>query len=359
MSHLPYLAALGLAICAAGCLPSSSRRANDRSVPASDSASVALAETIEADTLALVWEAAAPADAPMPLPTTLAYVRPDSGRAARLVVVETQEASLRLFTPDGRYVRRVETGGGAESFPYLAGVRGDSVVVLERGTNRLAFVPLGGGPARRVPVPAGATAALATDSSLFVRTGGGPEGGPPFVTRLSERGRPAGRYRLRADSWRASGFLRTWGESVVALSGYRPVVDRLGPGMESGERLDTLALHGFSSPALSRSAQFMRGDVEQPPLLTSSAAASGDHLFVLNLRDDHVRVDVYGVTGTLQRVLVSPGPWGMLAYVPVDVAARRVGGGVELAVLMQRASGVVQRADSRVVLYRVAPPATP
>jgi hypothetical protein len=356
MSRLPYAAALGLALCLAGCLPSSGRRADDRSVPASDSASVALAETVPVDTLALVWEAAAPADDPMPLPTTIAWVRPDSGDAARLVVAETQEASLRVFTADGQYVRRVEPRGGAESFPYLAGVRGDSAVVLERGTDRLAFVPLGGVAPRRIPVPAGATAALATDSMLFVRTGGGGEGAPPFLTRLDERGRPAARFRLRASPWRASGFLRAWGGDVVALSGYRPVVDRIDRAAPSGGRLDTLALRGFSSPALARSAQFMRGDVDQPPLLSSSAAALGDALYVVNLRDDHVRIDVYGPDGVLGRVLVSPGPWSTLAYVPVDVAGRRVGDALELAVLMQRPSGVIQRADNRVVLYRWTPP---
>ncbi|HEX8384853.1 MAG TPA: hypothetical protein VF576_01650 [Rubricoccaceae bacterium] len=343
-----------LALLLAGCLPSTQRR-NDRSVPASDSASVAFAETVASDTLALIWEAGAPTDGPMPYPTTIAWVRPDSGGAARLVVAETQEASLRLFTPDGQYAGRVETGGGPESFPYLAGVRRDSAVMLERGTNRLAFVPLRGGPVRRIPAPAGATAALATDSSLYVRTGGGAEEEPAFLVRLDERGRPVSRHAFSGQPWRASGFLREWGGTVVALSGYRPVLDRLGRGARPGSRLDTLALRGFSSPQLPRSAQFMRGDVDQPPLLTSSAAAHNGDLYLLNLRDEHVRLDVYGPQGTLQRVLVSPGPWSTLAYVPVDVAIRSVGGTIEFAVLMQRADGLIQTADSRVVLYRHTP----
>ena len=351
---------LFLLVLLAGCLPSSGRR-DDRSLVPADSASVALAATVPVDTLALGWEAAARPDDPMPLPTTIGWA--GTGDAARIVVVETKEGSVRLFTPSGRQARHVSTGGGPESYPYLAGIRRgartatgasvDTAVVLERGTNRLAFVPLdSSGAVRRIAVPAGASAALATDAALYVRTGGGAEGEPAFLLRLSERGREAARFPLRGRPWRASGFLREWDGRIAALSGYRPVVDVLRPGRATGARPDTLALRGFASPALTRSAQFIRGDAKQPPLLTSSAAAVGADLFVLNLRDNHVRIDVYGADGALRRVLVSPGPHAMLAYVPVDVAARRAGGVTEFAVLMQRPSGLIQQADSRIVLYR-------
>lgn len=341
----------------AGCLPSSGRQ-EDYSVSQADSASTALAETVPVDTLALAWEASARPDDPMPLPTTIGWARPEAGVEARIVVVETKEGSIRLFTPSGRQARHVSTGGGPESYPYLAGiragVRGDTAVVIERGLNRLAFVPLdSSGAIRRIPVPDGASAALATDSSLYVRTGGGADGEPAVLVRLDERGRPVARFPLRGQPWRASGFLRLWSGDVAALSGYRPVVDRLRAGSAPGARLDTVALSGFSSPALSRSSQFMRGDADEPPLLTSSAAAAGGRLFVLNLRDNHVRIDQYSAAGRLERVLVSPGPWAMLAYVPVDLAVRRAGAGVEIAVLLQRPSGLVQRADSRIVLYRL------
>ena len=326
-----------------------------------DSASVALAATVPVDTLALGWEAAARPDDPMPLPTTIGWA--GTGDDARIVVVETKEGSVRLFTPSGRQARHVSTGGGPESYPYLAGIRRgartatgasvDTAVVLERGTNRLAFVPLdSSGAVRRIAVPPGASAALATDAALYVRTGGGADREPAFLVRVGERGRVAARVPFRGQPWRASGFLRAWNGGVAALSGYRPVVDVLRPGGAAGAQLDTLALRGFASPALVRSAQFMRGDAKQPPLLTSSAATLGPDLFALNVRDNHVRLDVYGADGALRRVLVSPGPWSMLAYVPVDIAARRVGAVTEFAVLMQRPSGLVQRADSRIVLYR-------
>ena len=67
---------------------------------------------------------------------------------------------------------------------------------------------------------------------------------------------------------------------------------------------DTLALVGFDSPQMVRSHRFLLGEVDQPPLLTSSAAVAGGRLFALNLRGDHVRVDVYGLDGRLERALV-------------------------------------------------------
>ena len=352
---VPLLAlTCALALLISGCLPSSGRR-NDRSMSPADSASIAFAETVPTDTLTLGWEAAARPDDLMPLPTTIGWANPEAGAGARLVVVETQGASLRLFTPSGRPYRHIDTGGGAESYPYLAGVRGDTAVVLERGTQTLAFVPLdSSGAVRRIPVPAGANAALATATALYVRTGGGAEGETPTLLRLDARGRVASRHAFRGQPWRAAGFLRPWGDRVVALSGYRPVVDVLAAGAATGSRLDTLVLRGFSSPEMPRSSQFMRGDVEQPPLLTSSAAALAGRLFVVNMRDEHVRVDVYGPNGTLQRVLVTPRPWSSLVYIPIDIAVRRVGSTVEIAVLLQRPSGVIQTADNRVVLYRWA-----
>ena len=343
-----------LALCmllATGCLPSSQRQ-TDRSISAADSASVALEATVPVDTLALAWEAAARADDPMPLPTTIGWLFPDSS-GAQLVVVETQQGSVRLFTPSGRQGKHVATGGGAAAYPYLAGTRGDSAAVLERGASQLAFVPLdSSGAVRRIPVPAGASAAFVTDTSIVVRTGGGADAAPAFLSRLDERGRVVARHPLRGPPWRGAGFVRPWGDRVLALSGYRPVVDVLRPGRPTGAALDTLALVGFASPELSRSAQFMRGDVDQPPLLASSAAALGDRLFVLNMRDDHIRVDVYGRGGRLERVLVSARPWQSLAYVPVDLAVRQTDLATEIAVLMQRPSGLLQKADSRVVLYR-------
>ena len=333
------LVALGaLAAAVGGCLPSDQREL-DRSVSAADSASVALAATAPVDTLAEAWTARAPDADPMPIPTSLAW----AGDA--LAVAETQGGTVRRFAADGRYLGR--TAVGPESYPYVAGARGDTLVVLARGADELRWVVPGAGVVRRVPAPAGATAAFAGPGRLAARVGGGPDGAVPEVVRLDEAGAEAGRARLAGPAWRSRGRLVAWGDTLVALSGYRPVLDLVGEGAA-----DTLALVGFASPQLARSAQFARGDVDEPPLLSSSAAALGDALLVLNLRADHLRVDVYGRDGRLRRALVSPGPWRPLEHVALDVAARRRGGAVELAVLWARPPGVLVAPDAYVTLYR-------
>lgn len=117
--------------------------------------------------------------------------------------------------------------------------------------------------------------------------------------------------------------------------------------------MDTLALFGFDSPQLVRSYQFMEREANQPPLLTSSAMPFGDRLYVLNMRGDHVRIDVYDRTGTLQNIFVSPAPWEVLNAFPVDLAVRESDQGRDVAVLMQRPSGFLREADARIELYRL------
>ena len=336
--------ALGLAaaVWLAGCLPSSQKEL-DRTVSAADSASAALAASTPVDTLDLVWTARAPEAEPMRLPTTLAWV----GDA--LAVVETGDGSVRRFTGAGTYLDA--TALPPEGFPYLAGVRGDTVVVLARGAGELWWTVPGRGVVRRVPVPVGTSAALAGPGRLAVRVGGGT-GPDPAVVWLSESGRETARTPLPGAPWRSVGFLRRWGDTLLALSGYRPVLDVVAPGATA----DTLALVGFDSPQMVRSAQFARGDVDEPPLLASSAAALGDRLFVLNLRDDHVRVDVYGSDGRLQRVLVSPGERLPARPVALDLAVRQRGGAVEVAVLRSQPPGLLRASASELALYRWRPP---
>ncbi|MEM0962090.1 MAG: hypothetical protein AAGK21_06055 [Bacteroidota bacterium] len=337
-------ATLAVAIAASGvlggCLPSSQRQ-NDRTISATDSASIALAEQAPVDTLRLVWDASAPETDPMPIPTSLAFV------GDGLAVVESQEGSVRQFDRDGTY--RGRTTLPTESYPYVAGARGDTLVVLSRGLEQLLWVVPGEGVARSVPVPQGAQQGVATDSMLAVRVGGGIDTTTaPAVVWLDERGGERVRQPLLGPRWRSIGFARARGDSVLALSGYRPVVD---VATEAGA--DTLALVGFSSPQLVRSAQFMRGDVDEPPLLTSSAATLKDRLFVLNLRTDHLRVDVYDPAGDLQRVLVTPLVRAVETVVAMDLAVReRPDGTVEMAVLWTRPPGILQRPESRVALYR-------
>ena len=341
----------------AGCLPSS-QKTNTRAMSAADSASVALAQTVTPDTLALAWTADLTGRAPYP--TGLAWVRPDSADA-RLAVVDTQDGRVLVYSAAGDSLAAVELPDGPGRFPYLAGVRGDTVLVLSRGRGTVDRVVLGAaGPpalARSLAVPDGATAAAPTARGLVLRVGGGATEAAPALVRLDARGREAARYPL-AGGWRASGFVRAWGDTLLALSGYRPVADVLAPASAPGATLDTLAFRGFDSPQLVRSHQFRLGEIDEPPLLTSSAAALGDTLYVLNLRADHVRVDLYGRAGRLRGALVSPRPWAIQESYATDLAVRRTAGGaVEIAVLMQRPSGFLQRAAARVDLFRWSSPA--
>ncbi|GAB5536408.1 MAG: hypothetical protein Rubg2KO_26570 [Rubricoccaceae bacterium] len=342
----PLAITLAAVVGLTGCLPGSGRK-NDRDLSPADSASIELAATVPVDTLALAWTARAPEDDPMPLPTSLGWM--DDGR---LAVVETQVGSIRIFGADSTYQDRIDLP--EQSYPYFAGAAGDAVAVLARGTGSVLWAVPGDGVVREVSVGEGALNAWATSpdgGTISVRFGGGTSDDPAEVQQLDAEGRPLRTVPL-PNAWRASGFVRGWGAfTTVALSGYRPVVDLI-----QDQRADTLALQGFDSPQLPRSAQFMRGDANEPPLLTSSADALGDHLYVLNLRGDHVRVDVYGRDGVLQRILVSPRPWQVLQHVALDISARRQADGtVELAVLMQRSRGVIQPADAFLVLYRWRP----
>lgn len=329
------LLALGLA----GCLPSSQRE-NDRSISAADSASAARAATVPVDTLRAVWTAAAPDTDPMPVPSTITWL----GDA--LAVVETQAGSIRRFSSTGAYLDRTDLP--AESFPYGAGARGDTLVVFARGSRQLWWVRPGEGIVREAAAPLGTTVAVAAPGLLAARVGGGPDTLAPAVVRLDASGAEIDRQPLAGPAWRSIGFLRAWGDTVVALSGYRPVIDLV----PSGAPADTLALVGFDSPQLVRSAQFMRGEVDEPPLLTSSAAPVGDRLFVLNMRTDHVRIDVYGRDGALQRVLMTPVSRAPETVMALDLAARETASGVELAVLFSRPPGLLRTPDSRIALYR-------
>jgi hypothetical protein len=324
---LPLLAA----VLFAGCLPSSNQRKLERSLFPSDSLSREIAEAAPVDTIAFVREVTPPPEAILEFPTSLAF-RPDGG----VVVAETRRGAIVRFDAEGRYESAFQWE--PFSYPFLAGVRGDTVAVLNRGAYRVDLV-VGDRVVRSVEVPRERNGnALLTERGLFFKTA--TEDGGGRLYHLGLDGEERARYDLAGPYWRHLGFLRPWGDSLLALSGYRPVVDVLAPDTPAGATLDTLWLAGFDSPQLVRSRQFAAGDADEPPLLTPAAAAVGARLFVLNARPGWVRIDVFrrdegpdGPRLLLERGLVEPDPQLQKQYFAADLAARRVDGGYEFVVL--------------------------
>lgn len=344
----------GAALFLAGCLPSSGRGGTTSLLP-SDSLSRRVADAAPVDTLVRVWSSA---PGTFDLPTSIAWVA-SGGGAGRLVVADTRAGALRLFDAlTGTFIPASATAE-ALGYPYLAGAVHDTVAVLVRGEDRLIWILLSAGAMRAVhsaPVPAGATAALVASAGTWVKRSDEREA---WLVRIDRAGAVIARYPLPGPSWRRIGFLRARGDSLLSLSGYRPVVDVLAPGAPAGAAPDTLALVGFDSPQMVRSHRFIRGEADQPPLLTSSAVALGDRLLVINLRGDHLRVDVFDADGRLERALVYPAPEATHEHFPVDIAARRDSAGALIALVMQRPGGVLSEPGGYVLMLRWQGPPTP
>ena len=95
---------------------------------------------------------------------------------------------------------------------------------------------------------------------------------------------------------------------------------------------------------LSRTRSFLLGDVDQPPLLTASAAAAQDRLFVLNMRPGWLRVDVFDESGRLLYILTQPDPEFKQEFFPTDIAVRRMpNGGYEISVSIVQPEARIDR----------------
>ena len=307
-----------------GCLPSCQRTQTKALFPA-DSLSRQVAQQVPVDTLRRMTQTAGAAPHELAYPRTVRY-----SEDGRLYVSDVKRNSLFIFQEDGTFI--TETSPAAFSYPYLAGLRGDTALVFSPEEARMDFVT-DGAIARSVTLTAEKDGeaslryAAATDSALYFKALS--EKVPSYLTRLNDRGQVKARHPLPGPYWRHAGLLRPWGDSLLSLSGYRPVVDVL-----SGGTLDTLALSGFDSPMLARSRAFITGDADKPPLLTASAAPTANHLFVLNMRPGWLRVDVYDRDGRLERVLVERRPKAGTEFYPMDLAVRRTNAGrYELAVV--------------------------
>lgn len=330
-----------LSVMLAGCLPSSCQRTESRALFPADSLSRSLAEQMTPDTLQHVWTVGSTEAQPLAYPRTVRF-----GPEGRLLATDAERSSLLRLSTEGRVLGEVRPEGW--TFPYLAGVRGDTIIVFQPDLQRFDFV-VGETVVRQIALPPAAlpqTAlqyGAASDRLLFVkRTGQDVEG---RILALDDEGAVVAETPLPSSSWRYAGMLRTAGDTLLSLSGYRPVIDVLPAG---GPR-DTLALVGFDSPMLARSRAFALGQTHQAPLLTSSAAAAGSRFFVLNMRPGWLRVDVFGRDGRLQQQLVEPDPGYSKQFYPVDLDVQaRPDGSYLLAV-------AVVEPEPEVRLYRWMP----
>ncbi len=323
-----------------GCLPYSCNRIESRRLFPADSLSRQMAAALPVDTLRLQWTTTGPEDA-LTHPRTVLF-----GADGRLYVADTERNGVFMFEGDGRFAG--EIADAAFAFPYLAGQWGDTLAVFNPQARRVDYVR-DGAVVGGVPLPAdvprrgGLLYVAAGPGRLFLKAIGQDFDG--YVARLDAQGAVVARHPLAGPYWRHAGLLRLWGDSLLSLSGFRPVLDVLPP----GGGLDTLALAGFDSPMLARSRLFMLGEIDEPPLLTASAAPAGDRLFVLNMRPGWLRVDIYDRDGRLRHVLTQEKPAFNQDYYPTDLAVRRTDDGAfEVAV-------VVARPAPAVALYRWRP----
>jgi hypothetical protein len=320
-----------------GCLPYSCQRQANEALYPSDSLSRRVAQNTPADTLDSLWASTGTKAHPLKHPRTVRFV--DGGG---LAVSDVERNSLFRFAADGRLAREVSDAGFRT--PFLIGTRGDqrspdspqgdTLVVFNAGTNRIDRVVQGKRVGASVtferPVPETLVYMLATDTSMYAKVVGRKT--DSFIARLDDEARPVARAPLRGAHWKYAGFLRAWGDTLVSLSGFRPVVNLLPRDFREGATPDSLALVGFDSPMLERRYAFGQDEATEAPLLTPAAAPVGDTLFVLNLRPGWVQIDVYDRTGRLQRRLIERHDEGNPDFYPLDLDAHRTNDGYVFAV---------------------------
>ncbi len=314
LSTFSFSIPLFLLLTLAGCLPSSCRRTESRAVSPADSLSRRIAAQLTPDTLRLLWQTAGPEGHRLEFPRTARFA-PDG----RLFVSDVERNSVYVFAGGGAFVE--ETTWEGADVPYLAGLRADTLLVFSAEARRLDFL-VDGTPARSLNTPAALPRGplqylAATDDALYFKAVG--DDGEGYLARLDEHGAITARVALPGPAWRHAGLLRVWGDSLLSLSGYLPVLDVLSPDLARPP--DSMALVGFDSPMLPRTYAFLHGDAYEAPLLSSSAVPVGNWLFVLNLRPGWLQIDVYDRAGRLRHLLVQEDPGFDPNFYPVDLAA--------------------------------------
>lgn len=329
----------------AGCLPHSCQPRQAEALFPADSLSRERADEVPVDTLRLVWRGEGGEEEPMETPYTVQF-----GPDERVYVSDTERHSVFAFRDNGQFSRYLSDA--AFERPLLAGMRGDTLLVLNPQKKRLDFIVENRrADSLRLPMelPEDGAQVWATtlDDAFFVKVTGADTSG--YVARFNRRGQETARRMLPPPAWRRAGRLRPWDGRLLSLSHYRPVVDVLPADLSDAAELDTLALIGFDSPMLGRSRSFVQGEVNQPPLLIESAASAGAWLFVLNMRPGWLRIDVFDREGQLVRRLTQAEPSYSRDFYPRDLAVReRPDGAFDLAIVFTHPEPVLE-------LYRWRP----
>ncbi len=314
MRHRLGIAGAAALLLLSGCLPYSCRREESTALMPADSVSRELATGVAMDTLALEWTRDTADGKELQHPRT---VRFGPAQTDTLYVSDAEAGVVFVFDTAGSFLAEIAT----IDVPFLAGVRGDTVAVFDPS-----------GPAMEFLVDGESAGTLRIQDSELPRTalvyGAFGDGvyykrvdaeAESFVAEADRDGNLRDRHVLRGPHWRHAGLLRLWGDAVVSLSGFQPVIDLV----TAAGTVDTLALRGFDSPMLARTRSFLMGDIHEPPLLSSSAAASDDLLFVLNMRTGWLQVDVFDRTGHLLHRLTEKGRTYRKAFFPQDLDVRR------------------------------------
>lgn len=320
------------ALLLAGCLPSSCQRSESTQLLPADSLSRRMAASAPTDTLRVAWTTLGEDPHRFAYPRTVRF-----GQGDTLYVGDVQRNSLFVVVAPGEISAEIELPG--VTVPYLAGPAGDMVFSPVSTT----FYQLDHGhvvDSIAIEDPGRESSSLvygAAGANLYYKRVDPEKNG--FIAAYTRDGALLDTTHLEGPHWRYAGLLKMWGDTLASLSGFRPVVDLVAPAPggsqdpASATGRDTLALAGFDSPMLARSRSFMRGDVHEAPLLSSSAAPAGDRLFVLNMRAGWLQVDVFGRDGVLLYRLVEPDVTYQSSFFPQDIDVRRSEGGYEIAVV--------------------------
>ncbi len=310
----PIVLLFGLALLLTGCFPSSCRREEPTALLPSDSLSRQVAAAVPFDTLRLDWTVSATEALPLKRPRTVQF-----GPDGLLYLSDAERHLLAVLDTTGALRDTLQPAN--LRYPYLAGFYDDTLVVLAPEARQLVLI-VERHVVQRIALPAllpdrALLYAVATPKGYFVKAV--REGQEGVLVQLDRNGQIVRQQKLPEPYWRYAGFLRPWGDVLLSLAGFRPVIDRWWP----DGRLDTLALVGFDSPMLARSRAFLVGEVHEPPLLTSSAVPVDSLLFVLNLRPGWVQIDVFGLSdGRLRHRLIAAAQRLNRRFYPHDLAVQ-------------------------------------